>query len=81
VLWIVVIGARALFSYGAEHWFRDQLGSWLAANSIPSAAITDGLIFMAVAMIIVRTAGLRIRSRSLRGAETAAVPSPDPTHV
>jgi hypothetical protein len=32
-------------------------------NSIPSAAITDGLIFMAVAMLLTRTAGLAIRSR------------------
>ena len=43
LLWTGVIGARALFSYGANHWFDNQLGGWLAANSIPSAAITDGL--------------------------------------
>jgi hypothetical protein len=60
VLWIVVIGSRALFSFGAYHWFRDQLGSWLVTNSIPSAAITDGLIFTAVTMVIIRTAGLFI---------------------
>src|ERR1700722_11350615 len=29
LLWIVVIGARAAFSYGAHHWFSQQLGSWL----------------------------------------------------
>jgi hypothetical protein len=81
LLWTVVIGARALFSYGAEHWFRDQLGSSLVANSVSTAAITDGLIFMAVAMIIVRTAGLGARSRSVRGAGPAAVSSPDPLHV
>lgn len=81
VLWTAVIGARALFSYGAEHWFTHQLGSWLAANSIPSTAITNGLIFMAVAMVIVRTAGLHMRARSVRGAGTQAVVSPDPTRV
>src|ERR1700684_2078064 len=48
LLWIGVIGARALFSYGANHWFENQIGSWLVTNSISSAAITDGLIFMAV---------------------------------
>ncbi len=78
LLWIVVIGARALFSYGAEHWFRDQLGSWLIANSIPSAAITDGLIFMAVAMLLTRTIGLFIRSRRLPG---AAAPVADADYV
>jgi hypothetical protein len=81
LLWTGVIGARALFSYGAYHWFSDQLGSWLAANSILSAAITDGLIFMAVAMLLTRTAGLAIRARSLPGAATTAVPSPDYTHA
>jgi hypothetical protein len=81
LLWIVVIGGRALFSYGAYHWFDHQLGSWLTTNSIPSAAITDGLIFMAVAMLLTRTAGLAIRARSLPGGKTTAVPSPDYTHV
>ena len=61
LLWTVVIGARALFSYGANHWFYHQLGSCLTTNSIPSAAITDGLNFMAVVMLLTRTAGLFIR--------------------
>lgn len=76
LLWTAVIGARAIFSYGADHWFTNQLGSWLAVSSIPSAAITDGLIFMAVAMLLTRTAGLAIRARSLPGAAATTVPSP-----
>ena len=77
LLWTVVIGARALFSYGANHWFYHQLGSWLTTNTIPAAAITDGLIFMAVAMLLTRTIGLYLRSRSLPGAATSPLPSPD----
>jgi len=46
--------------------FNSWLGGWLAANRIPSAAITDGLICMAVTLIIIRTGGLFIRSRSLQ---------------
>lgn len=65
LLWITVVGARAAFSYGASHWFHRQIGSWLLANSIPASAVTDGLIFMAVAMILTRTLGLAIRARSL----------------
>ncbi len=65
LLWIVIIGARAAFSYGADHWFTDQLGSWLVSNSITSAALTDGLIFMAIAMLLTRTVGLAIRAGSL----------------
>ena len=81
LLWTGVIGARALFSYGADHWFSNQLGNWLATSGILSAAITDGLIFMAVAMLLTRTAGLAIRARSLPAAATPATPSPDYTHA
>ena len=81
LLWTVVIFARGLFSYGANHWFGTQLGGWLATNSIPSAAITDGLIFMAVVMILTRTVGLYLRSRSVPSAGPATVPSPDYVHV
>jgi hypothetical protein len=75
-----VVGARALFSYGAYHWFANQLGGWLAANSILGAAITDGLIFMAVAMLLTRTAGLGIRARRFPAA-AATVPVPDYTRA
>jgi hypothetical protein len=81
ILWTVVIGARALFSYGASHWFNHSLGSWLTTNSIPSAAITDGLIFMAVAMLLTRTGGLYLRSRTLPGAATTPIPDADYVHV
>lgn len=81
LLWTGVIGARALFSYGADHWFGNPLGGWLATNSIPAAAITDGLIFMAVAMLITRTAGLAIRARTAPRSAHATIPSPGYTHV
>jgi hypothetical protein len=81
LLWTGVIGARALFSYGADHWFGNQLGGWLAANSIPSAAITDGLIFMAVAMLLTRTAGLVIRAHTVPSSAPATISSPNYTHA
>ena len=59
--WTLVVGARAAFSYGAAHWFTGSIVSWAVASQVSQAAITDGLIFMAVAMIIVRTAGLAAR--------------------
>jgi hypothetical protein len=62
ILWIVIIGARAAFSYGAAHWFKASLTSWAIANQVTEAAITDGLIFMALAMVLIRTAGLGIRA-------------------
>jgi hypothetical protein len=65
ILWAVIIGARAAFSYGAAHWFTAPLVSWAIANQVTEAAITDGLIFMALGMVLVRTAGLGIRASRL----------------
>jgi hypothetical protein len=66
IFWILVIGARAAFSYGADHWFHAQLFSWAAAHQVTGAAITDGLIIMAVVMVLVRTIGLGVRVSHLR---------------
>jgi len=65
--WIAVIGARAAFSYGSVHWFNQPLVDWAVANDVTAAAITDGLIFMAIAMVIVRTLSLRLRANRLPG--------------
>ena len=70
-LWIVVVGARAAFSYGAGHWFGPQLGHWMVSNQVTSAAITDGLIFMAVGMLVTRTLGLAIRAAYLPAGDSS----------
>jgi hypothetical protein len=70
--WTAVIGARAAFSYGAAHWFTASIITWAVANQVTEAALTDGLIFMAVAMIIIRTAALGARARRLPGQPAAA---------
>ena len=53
ILWTAVIGARAAFSWGAVHWFQAPLVSWATANQVTLAAITDGLIFMAIALSLI----------------------------
>jgi hypothetical protein len=63
--WTVVVGARAAFSYGAAHWFTTSLVAWGTAHQVTEAALTDGLIFMAITMVIVRTAGLAARAARL----------------
>jgi hypothetical protein len=65
ILWTVIIGARAAFSYGAEHWFQGPLVSWAIAHQVSLAALTDALIFMAMAMVLVRTVGLGVRASHL----------------
>jgi hypothetical protein len=70
-VWIVVVGARAAFSFGATNWFPAQLDQWCLAHQVSSAAITDGLIFMALTMVLVRTASLGTRARRLRSPQGA----------
>jgi|HubBroStandDraft_5_1064220.scaffolds.fasta_scaffold123302_2 hypothetical protein len=72
LFWVVVIGARILFTYGASHWYGSQLGHWMLTNAISVDALTDGLIFMALAMSLTRTvrllAGRTATRRQLTGA-------------
>jgi len=63
--WIAVVGARAAFSWGAAHWFTASIVSWCIAHQVSQAAITDGLIFMAIVMVIARSVGLGARAGRL----------------
>jgi hypothetical protein len=67
MVWVLVVAARAAFSIGAIHWFPAQLDQWGVTHQVTSAAITDGLIFMALTMVLVRTAGLAVRAARLPG--------------
>jgi hypothetical protein len=66
LLWIIIVGARAFFSYGASHLFSHQLDTWCAAHQVTGDAITNGLIFMAITMVLVRTFGLGARAAMVR---------------
>lgn len=70
-LWTAVIAARAAFSYGAVHWFPAQLVSWGTAHRVSVDALTDSLVFMAIAMLVTRTLGLAARAARLAPARQA----------
>jgi hypothetical protein len=70
-LWILVIGARIGFAYATSH--SHSLQVWLGTHHITSDAVTDALIFMAVGMLLLRTATLRLRAAAL----PAAGPGPE----
>ena len=65
IFWTAIIGARAAFSYGSVHWFTAPLVSWGIAHQVSVAALGDGLIFMAITMILVRTVALSVRASRL----------------
>lgn len=62
--WVAVTLARIGFAYGAQHWFSVQLGTWMAANNVSVAALTDSLVFFSVAVLIGRTGMLAARGRA-----------------
>jgi hypothetical protein len=64
-LWTAVIAARAAFSYGCVHWFPTQLVHWGIAHQVSVDALTDTLVFMAIAMLVTRTLGLAARATRL----------------
>jgi hypothetical protein len=62
---ILIVGARVAFSWGSVHWFPVQISTWCIAHQVSVAGITDGLIFMAIAMALTRTLSLAGRATRL----------------
>jgi hypothetical protein len=69
----LIVAARTAFSVGAVRWFPAQIAQWAAVHQVTGAAITDGLIFMAIARVLVRTAGLAARATRLPSAPLATI--------
>jgi hypothetical protein len=70
-LWVIVVGVRSAFSYGSVHWFGSQLDHWMTSHAVTSGALTDSLLFMAIAMIVTRSVGLAVRARHLAPTRTS----------
>jgi hypothetical protein len=73
LLWAAVVGARIYFTYAAQHTFHAQIGHWMIANQITVNALTDGLIFLAVGMLLARTGTLAARARRVSSRQAVQV--------
>jgi len=78
-IWVAVSAGRLFLDYGSHHLFAAQLVRWGIAHQITVAALTDGLIFFSLAMLLARTGALAARARKARRARAEALPAPAAT--
>jgi hypothetical protein len=74
--WVLIIGARLIFSYGSNHWYSQDVGRWLHTSRITTDGLTDGLILMAIAMALTRTGRLAVALVANNKVMEASTPQP-----
>ena len=80
-IWVGMTAVRLAFGWSAQHLFPNQLAQFMIAHSLSAAALTNAFIFMAVAMGVVRAAGLAGRGWTARRQFRAGQPASAPMTV
>ncbi|MFF5205994.1 hypothetical protein [Streptosporangium sp. NPDC000396] len=75
LVWIVISSARVVFAYGSEHWFGEEIIRFSIDYEISGPDVySNTFVFMALAMVLTRTAVLVTKRGRLRAAHANAVP-------
>ncbi|MFJ5553062.1 hypothetical protein [Streptomyces sp. NPDC093225] len=72
IVWTLMSASRVLFAYGSEHWFGQDVILFSIENELSGQDVySNAFVFMALAMVLTRTAVLLAKRRRLRGPQVA----------
>ena len=55
LVWVVAMGGRLLFGYGAQHWYTVSLGRFMAGHHLSTDVWAPAFALMAMTMVATRT--------------------------
>ncbi|MEU6896298.1 hypothetical protein ABZ934_32085 [Streptomyces sp. NPDC046557] len=77
LVWTVLSASRVLFAYGSEHWFSEGIIRFSIEYKLSGQDVySNAFVFMALAMVLTRTAVLLNKRRRLRGARMPVTGTP-----
>jgi hypothetical protein len=77
MVWVVLSAGRIVFAYGAEHWFTADLVKFSIDYGISGQdTYSNAFVFMALAMVLTRTALLLVKMRKLKAQDAGSVRPP-----
>jgi hypothetical protein len=75
-VWVVVIGGRMVFAYGADHWYPDTIARFSVSHQITGAdAWTAAFVLMALTMVLSRVTVTALTAARVRTAPATAAPA------
>nr|AAX98180.1 putative membrane protein [Streptomyces aizunensis] len=79
LVWTALSASRVLFAYGSQHWFSEGIVRFSTDYKLSGQAVySNAFAFMALAMVLTRTAVLLNTRRRLRGGQLPAADNTAP---